>query len=561
MSVAGAIRIGTRGSALALAQAAIVGRALAEQGVEHETVVIQTAGDQRAPDTAWGEGAFVTAIEQALAEGRVDVCVHSAKDLPTDEDPRLRVGAYLEREQPLDALVLPSGRVGSIDTLPPGTTVGTDSPRRTGFLRAHRADLDIRPLHGNVDTRLRRLDAGEVDALVVAAAGLARLGRTDRISQLLPVEVVPPAPGQGAIAVQVRSGDVHVRQLVENIDHRPSRRAVEAERAFLRAAGGGCRAPVGALATVDGEVLSLMGGFATLDGRATGLERISGSVRAAESLAEELAARLNARRARQPGAPRVIVTRPEADSPKLVARLAEHGIAALVVPAIEIEPVDAGGDLDRQLSDLAGYDWVVVTSRNGARAISKAAMRLKSNLRVVRWAAVGVATARELRAAGLTDVWLPVETSALAIAVELPVEPGQRILLARGSLADDDLSEPLRSRGADVNEVVAYVTREGPAASRALLARAFADSTVDAVIFASPSAVRGLLSLATDDVRSAILAVPAICIGPRTAAGARAAGFAVIGESSTQEASALAELAAATLHGRMRREESAGVAT
>ncbi|MEX2546894.1 MAG: hydroxymethylbilane synthase [Chloroflexota bacterium] len=563
------VRIGTRGSALALAQAAIVAESLAQSGVAHEVVVVQTAGDQREPDTAWGEGAFVTAIERALIEGRVDVAVHSAKDIPTDEDPQLTVAAYLRREEARDALVLPEappdvpsvGEERGIDDLAAGAVIGTDSPRRTGFLRAHRPDLDVRPLHGNVDTRLRRLDAGEVDGLVLAAAGLIRLGRTDRISQILPVEIVPPAPGQGAICVQIRAADTALHKVVAAIDDLPTRRAVEAERAFLRAAGGGCRAPIGAFAFAADDLLSLLGGFATLDGRTTGLEQISGSADAGPALAKELAARLTARRARLPGAPRVILTRPEEDSPKLVARLAEHGIATLVVPAIEIEPVGPGGDLDRQLSDLAGYDWVVVTSRNGARAISRAAMRLKTKPRVARWAAVGVATARELRAEGLTDVWLPVETSALGIANELPVETGQRILLARGALADDVLSGRLRSRGAEVNEVVAYVTREAPASSRAPLAGAFADGTVDAVIFASPSAVRGLLSLATDDERSAILAVPAICIGPRTAAGARAAGFAVIRESSTREASALAELTAETLHRRKPPEESAGVAT
>ncbi|HET6319282.1 MAG TPA: hydroxymethylbilane synthase, partial [Chloroflexota bacterium] len=256
------LRIGTRGSALALAQAAIVARALEAHGIDREIVIVETAGDRRAPDTAWGEGAFVTAIERALVEGRVDVAVHSAKDVPTDEDPRLTIAAYMARDDARDALVLPAGQAGSLDTLPAGTIVGTDSPRRTGFVRAYRADLTVQPLHGNVDTRLRRLDEGAVDALVLAAAGLNRLGREDRISQLLPVEVVPPAPGQGAICVQVRADDARAATLAGRLDDAPTRIAVEAERAFLKATGGGCRAPVGAHAVVESDRVRLLGGFA-----------------------------------------------------------------------------------------------------------------------------------------------------------------------------------------------------------------------------------------------------------------------------------------------------------
>ena len=198
------IAIGSRGSALALAQARLVHEALEREGYQSRVVIIETEGDRRAPDTAWGEGAFVAAIERALLAGRVHIAVHSAKDVPTDEDPRLRIGAYLPRADPRDALVLRADATErGLADLPPGTRVGTDSPRRTGFLLARRPDLAVHPLHGNVDTRLRRLDAGETDALVLACAGLDRLGLGHRISERLDPEIVPPAPGQGAIAVLV----------------------------------------------------------------------------------------------------------------------------------------------------------------------------------------------------------------------------------------------------------------------------------------------------------------------------------------------------------------------
>jgi len=552
------VRIGTRGSTLALAQATIVGAALEQAGVGNEIVVIETDGDRRAPDTAWGEGAFVTAIERALVENRVDAAVHSAKDMPTDEDPRLRIAAYLTRDEPRDALVLPAGSDGSIDTMPPGTVIGTDSPRRTGFLRAYRADLEIRPLHGNVDTRLRRLDEGAVGALVLAAAGLIRLARGDRISQLLPIDVVPPSPGQGAIAVQVRARDCALGELLGRIDDRATRLSVEAERAFLRAGGGGCRAPIGALATLDGDRLQLFGGFATVDGRSAGFEAISGSGHDGLALARTLAARLTARRARLPGAPRVLITRPAADGSRLAARLAEHGLGGVMVPAIEIEPADEL-ELAEALGRLRDFDWVVATSANGARAVGSVTAPLAISSSTARWAAVGRASASELIALGVRDVWLPSESNAAALAEQLPVAAGQQILWARGDLADDLLIERLHERGAEVRAITVYRTREAPPASRRLLAEALAGGPIDAVLLASPSAVRGLLALTDGVDRAAVLAAPAICVGPRTTAAARSAGFDIIAEAATQDAAALAELTAHLLAQARPMGQSTGV--
>ena len=173
-----------------MAQATIVRDALEAAGVSTRIVPITTAGDVRAPDTAWGEGAFVTAIESALLDGRIDVAIHSAKDVPTEEDPRLTIAAYLPRADPRDALVVAPSAAGGgrhrldLDTLPAGSRVGTDSPRRSAFLLARRSDLRVHPIHGNVDTRLRRLDEGETDALVLASAGLDRLGLGARIASV-----------------------------------------------------------------------------------------------------------------------------------------------------------------------------------------------------------------------------------------------------------------------------------------------------------------------------------------------------------------------------------------
>jgi hydroxymethylbilane synthase len=291
------LRLGTRGSTLARLQSELVAESLRRAGHDVELVTIVTAGDVRPPDTAWGEGAFVGALEAALTVGEVDLAVHSAKDVPIDgaQAPTLVTAAYPGREDARDALVLradgrpardtvpprvpagmppvPASATLPLDALPPAARVGTDSPRRAGFLSAARSDLVIVPLHGNVDTRLRRLDAGEVDALVLAVAGLVRLGRTDRASVAVDPAVLPPAPGQGALAVQCRADDGEVLDALAALDDPATRLAVEAEREVLRVTGGGCRAPLGAFATTGGDRLELLAGALTTSGRPVFLRR------------------------------------------------------------------------------------------------------------------------------------------------------------------------------------------------------------------------------------------------------------------------------------------------
>jgi len=270
------IRLGTRGSMLALAQSDWVARRLRLSGHDVELVRIVTEGDVRPVDTVPGEGIFVAAIAGALKRGEVDVAVHSAKDVPLEEEPDLVIAAYPERADPRDALVTSSGSE-SLGTLRAGATVGTDSPRRAGFVRAARSDLRIVPLHGNVDTRLRRLDSGEVDALVIAAAGLDRLACGRRIDQRIDPEVVVPAPAQGALAVQARRSDTALLPVLAHFDQPDIRLAVEAERRVLSATGGTCRAPVGALASIEGERLAMIVGGVNSDGSDRRIESIEGS--------------------------------------------------------------------------------------------------------------------------------------------------------------------------------------------------------------------------------------------------------------------------------------------
>ncbi|HKV89465.1 MAG TPA: hydroxymethylbilane synthase [Candidatus Dormibacteraeota bacterium] len=285
------LRLGTRGSRLALIQSGLVAARLRQAGHEVDLVPIVTEGDLRPADMSPGEGVFVGELERALLAGDIELAVHSAKDVPLEESADILIAAYPERADARDALVTREGG-RAIGDLPAAATVGTDSPRRTGFVRAIRPDLRVVPLHGNVDTRLRRLDEGTVDALVIAAAGVDRLGLATRIDARLDPGEVAPAPGQGALAVQARSSDVRTVQAVAAIDDPEVRFAVELEREVLKATGGTCRAPVGALAALsDGEFELIVAGVNS-DGSGRRVEVIHGDRREAVGLARRAGLRL-----------------------------------------------------------------------------------------------------------------------------------------------------------------------------------------------------------------------------------------------------------------------------
>ena len=285
------LRLGTRGSKLALVQSELFARRLRDAGHEVELVRIVTDGDIRPVDMSPGEGVFVAAIARALAAGEIDIAVHSAKDVPLEEEAELLIAAYPERADPRDVLVTRTG-TSTLDSLPRGAVVGTDSPRRMGFLLAARRDLRVVPLHGNVDTRLGRLDEAAVDALVLAAAGIDRLGRSERIDQRLEPELIAPAPAQGALAVQARRQDVDLLRLLAALDQSSVRLAVEMEREVLKATGGTCRAPVGALASVDGDSFTLLVAGVNSDGTGRRVEHIKGACSEALILAAAAGRRL-----------------------------------------------------------------------------------------------------------------------------------------------------------------------------------------------------------------------------------------------------------------------------
>ena len=273
-----AIKVGTRGSNLALVQtrAVIAARRKVAPGVEYTVETIRSSGDQQAdaPLETLGVGIFTREIEEALLEGRIDLAVHSLKDLPTETPQGLAVVAVLEREDPRDVLV--DRWNSSLLDLPEAARIGTSSPRRTAQLRHGRKDVEFLPIRGNVETRIKKAEGPDYDGTVLAAAGVKRLGLTKHVAEYLSPHICTPAPGQAALAVEARSSDAGLLATVRQIVHKPTEAAVEAERALLRAAGGGCQLPVGAMAEVVDGTMRLFATVTPFDGSLSYRVEISG---------------------------------------------------------------------------------------------------------------------------------------------------------------------------------------------------------------------------------------------------------------------------------------------
>jgi hydroxymethylbilane synthase len=291
------LRIGSRGSRLALWQAEQARSRLLElnPGMCVEIEIIKTTGDVK-PDplsVIGGKGVFTKELEDALLDKRIDLAVHSLKDLPTIVPNGLAISAICQREDPRDALVMRAGsQITSLRELPAKSTVGTSSQRRLSQLKALRGDLVIKDLRGNVDTRVRKLDEGQYDALILASAGLIRLGLRERISAPIAATEILPAVGQGAVAIETRLDDQVAVEATHKLNHRETEVACRAERAFLRGLGGGCQFPIAAHAVIEGELLKLEGLVAKPDGSKILRGASSGTAEEGEVIGASLAAQL-----------------------------------------------------------------------------------------------------------------------------------------------------------------------------------------------------------------------------------------------------------------------------
>jgi hydroxymethylbilane synthase len=288
--------IGSRGSKLALTQAEWVKRQLSSlhPSSQFEIEIIKTSGDVKTDPLSviGGKGVFTKELEDALLDERIDIAVHSLKDLPTILPSQLQIAAICEREDARDALVLKDGEQATLQTLARGCVVGTSSPRRLAQLKHLRSDIVVNDLRGNVDTRLRKLDEGQYVALILASAGLRRLGLERRISNAISFDEMLPAVGQGALGVETRAGDEATSTVVGKLNHDATSLACTAERAMLRALGGGCQLPIAGHAQVNNGTLRLDGLVASVDGKNLVREHVIGNSSDAELLGAQLGDRL-----------------------------------------------------------------------------------------------------------------------------------------------------------------------------------------------------------------------------------------------------------------------------
>jgi hydroxymethylbilane synthase len=524
------IRLATRGSKLAIIQAQLAADALKQRHPEHEFLLqpLTTHGDRHPAmklTESSREGVFIKELEKALLEGVAELAVHSAKDLPTRETPGLVLAAFLPRADARDVLI--SRDSATVADLPRGARVGTGSPRRAAQLANLRPDLVTQPIRGNVDTRLRRLEEGVVDALVLAAAGMERLGRLESRHQLLPFDVMLPAPGQGALAIQALEGSV-AAQLAAAVNDWATSRAVRAERALLQRLGGGCLSALGAFAAVQENEIELRAvvldptGQQVLRANAAGADDASVVEEVASRLVAQGAGSLLAGEAEPLSGMRILVTRPDGQAQDLVDRLSAAGASVIACPVIEIRPMPADAG---RIAGLEPDDWLVLTSANGVDRLldllKAGDLRPATHIKV---AAIGPETAARLRDRGVEPALVPDRYIAEELAERLleAIAPGRRVVLARAAGARDVLPERLRAHGVAVEVIELY--RAEPPENLAAKLQAVLASGVDMVTFTSSSTVRHFVE-AAGSLAPTLLRVA--CIGPITAQTARELGLRV----------------------------------
>jgi hydroxymethylbilane synthase len=519
--------IGTRGSALAIAQATRIADLLAASipGFRSELRIVRTEGDddKTSPLTViGGRGVFTSGLQTALVAGDIDVAVHSAKDLPALEPDGLVLAAFPEREDPRDVVVSRHG-VG-LRGLPSRPRIGTSSRRRAMQVSLARPDATIVELRGNVDTRLKKATTEEYDAIVLAAAGLCRVGLIGRVTEYLSLHQFVPAPGQGALAVEVRATDADAMAVVAAIDAPDVSTPVRAERAFLRALGAGCTTPLGVHVRRDGGHWRLIAVHGSAEGGSYPAWRVDRKLVSEdpESEAGEIALEMMATTTRARSGRRVLVTRASAQAEPLVQALKAVGADPVAFPTIRIAPAADPTLLDAALARLAegDYSWIAFSSANAVQHVAarlQATGRGADSLACAKVAAVGRATAEALTERGIVVALVASEQSGAGLGAAMTAAGvnGHRVLYPRGDLARDALVRALAAAGAIVDDVEAYRTLPEPDVDP--YARRLAErGDVDVVTFASPSSVRNLAAALGGDL-SPLARARIVCVGPTTA--------------------------------------------
>lgn len=577
------IRIATRGSRLAQAQATWVASALRHRhpGLEVEIRIVRTQGDQLidAPlAEISGKGAFTREIERALLDGDADLAVHSLKDLPTEQPEGLRLAASPPREDPHDVIIAPQ----AVDwkTLRNGTVIGTSSLRRQAQILHRNPRLVVQPVRGNVPTRIRKALEGQFAAIILASAGIHRLDLHPPFLEVIDFADMLPAPGQGALGLQVRADDAETARYVEALDDRETSLACRAERAFLHALGGGCRVPIAALGLVDGKQMSLEGVVSSVDGKRFFRDRAEGSSEDPEELGRRLAESLSSRGAAQvlkevldefgegkaDKAPEetptfeihiqsdvsfeermerirrdlesvriepplsgvsAIVTRDEDVDGPLSRVLLARGAEVVCLPLIEHLPPINPEPLSDAARDVDTFEWIVFTSARGVDSLVAALVEQNHSLQAYtgKIACVGPVTAQRVEAAGGRVTLTPNEAKGKALGEAFNgyvrrglMRPGSQVLFPRADRGGAAVMEALLEYGAIVHDVEAYRTVASRKAA-AELVRRLEENHCDVLVFASPSSVEALLEIVPPD---------------RAAEFARRCAYATIGPSTSE---------------------------
>lgn len=515
------IKIGTRQSQLALWQTNHIISLLQENWPELvcEQVTFVTQGDKtldRPLPQIGGKGLFTLELEQALFREEIDLAVHSLKDLPVEQPSGLTLGAIIGRADVRDVLIAKNG--WTLDTLPAGAIVGTSSLRRQAQLIAYRPDLKVESIRGNVETRIRKaLNSSDYNAVILAAAGVTRLGLADMVTQWLPLEIMLPAPGQGALAVQCRANDHHILELLAGIHSPEVNACISAERTFLNTLGGGCATPVAAYAHFQEEIITLTGLVADPDGSLQVKVRQTG--RDPEALGKAMAETALARGAHQIlyqsplQGKRILITRSVDQAEDLARQLSARGARSVVFPVIAFEGLSPAS-LKTALAMIDKYSWLIFTSVNGVEFFFTA----YEDQPLPPVAAVGSATVAKLQEFGVGVSFIPEVFTGEALARGLGSLSGQRILLPRAEKGRPEIVQQLQSQGALVDDIPLYDT-----VTAAPTPEQWADLQLgfDVITFTSPSSVRNFMKL-TNNVWLDYLQNEArvACIGPSTAAEA-----------------------------------------
>ncbi len=518
------IIIGTRGSRLSLVQTEIVvdkiKRIFPTLGVKVE--VIKTLGDVKKNmklDGTEQKGVFVKDIDRRLIEGKIDLAVHSLKDIPTKLSDAVKIGAIVERGDPRDVLISNGNK--KLKDLKKNAKIGTSSLRRKSQMLAFRKDLKVIEMRGNVDKRLAELDAGNYDAIVLAASGIERLGEANRISEYLPFNVMLPAPGQGALAIGIRSDDKTMTDIVSKLDDGKIRAAVEAERVTLSRIGGGCNALLGIFAEVKEGKLYINAAVTSNNGNRKYRYKQEGDIKFPEEAGLMLAEKIlmsgaanivGSKKQRSPLNGKIVaVTREEGEGEGIYQMLLEKGAVPVYFPTIKTVDLQ-GKKSDIRPATLKKYDIIIITSRRGASMLLKYVNAAAIKARIV---AIGRETKRYLQEKGTTVDYMPESSYSNNIISGLTDIKGKKILIINSAKATNKLLEELINKGGKVDRITPYtITKPNISKTRK---KAIIGYKFDFVTFASPSAVEGFISILGKRNAGQILAnSKVVCIGDTT---------------------------------------------